>query len=119
MTVPLPFTIKVDPLGYSAVEVNGRDVTSEVQAVRIESALGQPTVLSLFSSAAGTIEGEGIVQVTSGEETGTLEEAARVVSELDPETVERAAIERTHLQPEADLTKLMLDVVADALRGKT
>lgn len=113
------FAIEVDPVGHALVEVNGQDVTDRVAALRVETQLGQPSIVTLWQSATGTIEGEGIVQVTSGEETGTLEEAARVVSELDPETVERAAIERTHLQPEADLTKLMLDVVADALRGKT
>ncbi len=115
----VPFSIQADPVGHSHVEVDGQDITAKVAALRIETQLGQPTVVTLWQSGRGEVSGEGIVQVTSGEETGTLEEAARVVSELDPETVERTAIERTHLQPEANLMKLVLDVVADALRGET
>jgi hypothetical protein len=108
------FSIQVDPLGYSKVTVNDEDVTERVQSFRVESAIGSPSVLSLFSSAKGEIQGEGIVYV----EPHGSEDLARFVEQLDPEQVEKAAIERDALDPTKSLTHHMLDVVADAARGK-
>jgi hypothetical protein len=107
------FSVHVDPLGYSTITVNDQDVTQHTQGFRVESAIGAPSVLTLFSSARGEIVGEGIVYVQP-----PSEDLAAFIEQLDPEEVEKKAIERSHMDPESSLTKLMLNVVADAARGK-
>jgi len=106
--------ISTDPVGFSAVEVNGRDVTDEIQGYRLESVQGQPSVVTLYASAAGAIEGEGIVQVQAADTGAAVTE---FLSQIDPETLERAAIDRSGMG-DGDLTKLMLAVLIDWSQGK-
>jgi hypothetical protein len=108
------FTIETDAVGFSRIAINGQDRTKEVSGYRVESVLGQPTVVTLWQSAKGEIQGEGIVYV----EPHGSEDLAAFVEQLDPEEVEKAAIERDALDPTKSLTQHMLDVVADAARGK-
>ncbi len=109
------FYVDVDPVGYSSIEVNGREVTDEVHGFRAESVQGQPTVLTLYASAAGAITGEGIVQVESMP-TDLGEHIAEWLGNLDPESVEKAAIDRSDFA--SSLTPALFAVLADLARGK-
>jgi hypothetical protein len=104
--------LDVEAIGFSALEVDGEDMLGKVQGFRLESIQGQPTVLTLWLSVKGEANGDALVHAE------TPMDMARFVEQLDPEQVEKAAIERSHLDPSSSLTKLMLDVVADAARGK-
>jgi hypothetical protein len=106
------FTIETDAVGFSRIAIDGQDRTKEVSGYRVESFLGQPTVVTLWLSAKGEVNGDALVHAE------TPQDIASFVEQLDPEEVEKAAIERSHMDPEASLTKLMLNVVADAARGK-
>jgi hypothetical protein len=106
--------ISTDAVGFSSVEVNGRDVTDEVQGYRLESVQGQPSVVTLYASAAGAIEGEGIVQVQSGDVGDAV---AQFLSNVDPQELERVAIDRSGMG-DGNLTKLMLETLSDWARGK-
>jgi hypothetical protein len=102
----------LEAIGFSALEVDGEDISAKVQGFRLESVQGQPTVLTLWLSVKGEANGDALVHAE------TPMDMASFVEQLDPEQVEKAAIERSHLDPSSSLTKLMLDVVADAARGK-
>jgi hypothetical protein len=104
--------VDVEAIGFSALEVDGEDLLSKVQGFRLESVQGQPTVVTLWLSAKGEVNGEALVHAE------TPQDIASFVEQLDPEEIEKAAIERSHMDPGASLSKLMLDVVADAARGK-
>ena len=108
------FAISADPIGYSAIEVNGRETTDEVQGFRLESVLGQPTVLTLYASAAGAVEGEGIVQVQSADDPAAI---VAFLDKVDPDTWEKAAIAKSDWG-NGDLKVLMLDVLKSWARGE-
>jgi hypothetical protein len=102
----------VEAIGFSALEVDGEDLLSKVQGFRLESVQGQPTVLTLFLSAKGEVNGDALVHAE------TPQDIAAFVEQLDPEQVEKVAIQRDDLDPSKSLTAHMLAVIADAARGK-
>ncbi len=110
------FAISTDPVGFGEVTVNGEDVTDRVQGFRIESVQGQPSVLTLYSSAAGAIEGEGIVQVESltGDDGEVI---ATFLANLDPKLVEQKALDRTGWG-DATLTSSIFEILTEIARGK-
>ena len=59
------FRIEVGPLGHGKIVVNEEDVSTKVTGVEFQVRAGQPSLLTLHTMAAtGTIDGEGIVQVS-------------------------------------------------------
>ncbi len=49
--------------GAAKVELDGQDVSAEISAFTFQSKLGQPPLLTLFLTADGSIEGDGIVRI--------------------------------------------------------
>lgn len=108
---PVPFRIALDAAGRGTVEVDGRDVTDQVGGLRFDAATGEVPRLTVQTYAAGTIEGEAIVEVHQDRS-----DAADVIRSLDAATVERQAINRSGWGTDS-LTSLVLDIVAEALDG--
>ncbi len=110
------FSIKVDPVGFGQVTVNGEDVTDRTQGFRVESAQGQPSFLTLYTSGQGTIQGEGVVQVVEYHE----DEAAVIkdfLKKLDAKVIEKIALERTGWGS-ASLVGEVFAVLANIADGK-
>lgn len=104
-----PFKIQTEAVGFSSVEIDGQDVTERVQGFQTQSVIGQPTVVILHSSGKGPIEGEGIVQVSAGDEAQAVVD---FLSRIDPETLEREAISRSDWG-EGNLTALALQILQE------
>lgn len=91
------FRLTLPAVGTSdgiAVEVDGRDVTGEVdlRAVQVFAGLGQATVLRLDVLGGGVVEGEGVVEVVRDGSSGPT--VGSFLAAVDAEAVERAALER-------------------------
>jgi hypothetical protein len=109
------FRIAVPADGSGAqVEVNGVDVAAHVGALRYEVQQGAHPLLTLFGPAAGVIEGAGVVHVVT--EQDAREMIRDFLSEIDPEELERRALERADFGS-GNLTKIMLDVLASWADG--
>lgn len=112
-TTPLtPFRITTDGIGPgSVVEIDGRDVTSHLSAVRFDLTHNEPARLTLLTTPLrGAIEGVAIVdQVVQ-----VLGARGDSVRQLDPELVRQLVAERG-LTFTDDPYAAMLEVVADLL----
>ena len=108
-TTPLtPFRITTDGL-RGTVEVDGRDVTSQVAGLAFDAGNGDTARLTLqLVPHAGAIEGVAVVEQQLGATTGDA------VRQLDPELVRQLVAER-NLTFTDDPYHAMLEVVADLL----
>lgn len=112
-TTPLiPFRITTDGVGPgSVVEIDGRDVTSQLLAVRFDLSALEVARVTLFTGpVAGAIEGVAIVDQIV-QEVGAVGDQVR---RLDPEQVRQLVAERG-LTFTDDPYTATLEVVADLL----
>lgn len=112
-TTPLtPFRITTDGMAPgSTVEIDGRDVTSQLRAVHFDLAAQEVARLTLFTAPMqGTIEGVAIVEQVV-QEVGAAGDSVR---QLDPELVRQLVAERG-LTFTDDPYAATLEVVADVL----
>ncbi len=111
------FIIHVDPVGFGEVRVNGRDVTDETTGFRVESVMGQPTILTLYHSGQGALSGDAIVQAVEHHE----DEAAVIkafLSNLDPGVIEKAALERQGWGGDSTVTAEVFAILAKIADGE-
>lgn len=108
-TTPLsPFRIITDGI-RGTVEVDGRDVTSQVAGLAFDAGNGEVARLTLqLAPHAGVIEGLAVVEQQHGATTGDA------VRQLDPELVRQLVAER-NLTFTDDPYNATLEVVADLL----
>lgn len=112
------FEINVDALGFGRVTIDGDDVTDRVAGFHIEAEPMKPTEVWL-KQKAGTlaIQGEGIVRVDPPEDM--LEQLASLIDAIDPEDLERQALQDPNLTGEEHaLTAAMLRKITEMLRAR-
>lgn len=85
-----PFTLTTAPDGTTVI-VDGVDLSSDVSAVELTIAPGQPAHLILHVPTTGTVSGEGVVTVVREPTDDELRERlAAWLEELNPEAVDAA-----------------------------
>lgn len=104
--------------GSSKVEVNGEDVSARVQTVQFVHGAGPevPTLI-LHEFVAGSIEGEGVVQVVPPEQAAARDELVNLIDKLDPAEVERAALNDMGWGDDSSVAQAVFEYVKKALRG--
>ena len=96
---------------HSKVIFDDEDVSNKIDAVSIQSAVGEVTIVTArHVVGAGRVKGEGIIVVLPGEQAATLIEA------LDAAEIEQEALKRLEWGDGATLTANVLRVILERLR---
>jgi hypothetical protein len=91
--------IRLTP-GENYVEVNGDDVTSQIDSLQINAASGgQPPVLQLRLTGDGELEGAGVVAVSSADPI------LEWLDQIDAEDLENAVMSATMLNVLKDFAR--------------
>lgn len=108
------FEIAATPIPQqSKIVVNGEDVSTRLAGYRLEGIVGGVTTLSLFLTAvAGTIEGQGVVQVVADGQD-QRQAVAEFLANLDGEELQRSALERMSWGNDSGLGESMLAVLRE------
>jgi hypothetical protein len=105
------FSMVVDQVGASKLEINGVDVLHEYRltAAQVTAFVNQPTVLALTAAAtSGTIEGEGIVHIHhSGPDIVAL------LDRMNPRAVEEEALSRMSWGDGRAIVDIVLEIVRE------
>lgn len=114
----IPFALAVQA-DRTAVELDGQDVTEAVEHLVLEVAPGRelPTLTLHLRAGAGVVE--GLAHVEQAQTPADLVETfARMLERLDPEAIEKAALNSPELTQEPyALTRAMLDEAARLVRS--
>jgi hypothetical protein len=107
------FSIHLAPT-QQRVYVNGIDLTDAVQEVHIhkDGPVAVPQVSLVLSADSVDLDGAGIVQSIEDQATA----AADLVAALDPEQIEKAALE-DEASMDTSVTAVILRIVEGVLRG--
>lgn len=108
------FYVEMNESGRGKVIVDETDLSNEVTALRVDAALGKPTLLTLELSNPGVIQGEGIVQILRDAESPDL---AQFVKSLNASEIEQEAMNRMGWGSDATLTQTILEVIAEKLNA--
>lgn len=117
-----PFTLRYGGPGKAEVLLDGQDVTKHVSGVRIDAVAPDPVayvVLELNPHAEGVLF-DGLARVAVGETPDPGPAAAVFLSAIDPEQLERAALQRLDIdQGEGGLTGAMLRQLTEWASGRS
>lgn len=109
-----PFLIEAGPVG-GTVTVAGEDVSERVSALSVVMGAQTPTVLTLeMRPGVGRIEGEGIVQVSSGTDG---EAVAEWLEGIDPGQLQADALKAGAVGLGTGLAPALLATLAAYARG--
>ncbi|MEU5383224.1 hypothetical protein [Kitasatospora cineracea] len=113
--------VRIQASGPAAVlEVNGRDVSTQVREYQLRHTAGQlPELLLLLRPTAGT-DWDGAARVLVGEDPDPGPAAAKFLVALDPGEVERAVLARHDLLDggPAEFTRALLTQLVEWAMGK-
>lgn len=108
------FRLEVTPFG-GRIHVNGEDVTDRVGIAELRVADGQPSTLTLHHIGEGSIEGEGIVNISN-----TADDAAEIIcgflESIDPDQLDADAL--NNADSATNLTAVMLKMLQRYARGE-
>lgn len=102
-----PFRITPSPVGVGTVEIDGRPVAG-VRSVAVKAEAGEATKVYVELTGEGTIEGEGIVHVVT---PGSRSAVADFLAAIDPDELEKAALDRMRGFGGGSTGAAMLDVL--------
>lgn len=105
------------PGAARSVIINDEDVGAIVHEVQVRAPAGGIPEVWLRMPAEGTIEGEGIVRVTSDEDGDVGEVVAAFLESVDPAQLEADSLEGLGLGDEGP-TKAMLAKLVEYARGR-
>ncbi|MFF4409802.1 hypothetical protein [Streptomyces sp. NPDC001404] len=99
----------------AAVKVDGTDISNALAAYSIEQRAGQPPMVALRLTPAGTLALDGIAHVVVAEPGGL--DAATFLASVDPAALHRAALSRDDL--DGSPTELTTAVLRQLLEWTT
>lgn len=92
------------------VIVNNQDITADVRSFQITALEGEVTTLTIWHHGqAGSIKGQGIVQLVSAISTA--------LDELDPEEIEAEALERQQWGSQQGMAATILEVIKEKINA--
>ena len=114
---PKHIGIVVDALGHGTVAVDGCDLTHAVQGISLDVRAGQITrVLLELSPSAVTVDGMAVVE--QAVPADMLEQLGRLLAAVDPVTLEQRALAVEDLTGDAPVTRAILTVLGEMIRGE-
>lgn len=102
------------------VHLDDQDITRHVQGVTIEHRTGQAPVVVLYAHPNAGATFDGLARVAVADQTDTAETMAAFLQGIDPETLERAALDRDDLESgKRAVTAAILRQLTDWAQGDT
>ncbi|WP_392838584.1 hypothetical protein [Streptomyces sp. LN500] len=116
-----PHRVRLTSNGLSGtVEVDGSDISAQVQGYNLEARVGAAPLLVLYASPHGGVAFEGLAHVAIGTEQDPGPSIAAFLASMDPASVEQAALNRDDLQnSKHGVTAAILAQLADWAQGRT
>lgn len=116
----VPRQVTITTSGVTAqIVVDGNDLSKALTGYQIEQRAGQPPVIVLFARpvADGALF-DGMATVAVGTETPPGEAIAEFLGAIDPAALDRAVFDRDLDGSHGELTKAMLEQLAEWALGK-
>ena len=113
---PRHIGIVVDVLGHGTISVDGCDLTHAVQGISLDVRSGTPTRV-LLDLKPGAVTVDGMAVTEQAVPADMLEQLGRLLAAVDPVTLERRALEVEDLSGDAPVTRAILQVLGEMIRG--
>lgn len=116
-----PHQIRLTSNGLSGtVEVDGADISAQVQGYNLEARVGTAPLLVLYASPReGGVAFEGLAHVAIGTEQDPGPSIAAFLASMDPASLQQAALNRDDLENNKyGVTRAILAQLADWAQGK-
>lgn len=109
------FEVALDSDGPRSLVVDGVDLSSKVAALRVEAQRGDLTrlIVELKPGGFGLVKGSGVVEFLQPIELD------RVLAQLDPEDLEKEALDRMGWDDGANVTKHIIDLIREKARHES
>ncbi|MFB7222467.1 hypothetical protein [Streptomyces sp. NPDC056227] len=116
-----PHQVRLTSNGLSGtVEIDGADISAQVQGYNLEARVGTAPLLVLYASPHGGVAFEGLAHVAIGTEQDPGPSIAAFLANVDPSTLQQAALGRDDLEnSKHGVTAAILAQLADWAQGKT
>ncbi|MEU9947102.1 hypothetical protein [Streptomyces sp. NPDC047939] len=117
-----PHQVRLTSNGLSGtVEVDGADISAQVQGYNLEARHGAAPLLVLYTSpGVGGVAFEGLAHVAIGTEQDPGPSIAAFLSSIDPGTLQQAALNRADLENSKNgVTAAILAQLADWAQGSS
>lgn len=116
-----PHQIRLTSNGLSGtVEVDGADISAQVQGYNLEARVGAAPLLVLYASPReGGVTFEGLAHVAIGAEQDPGPTVAAFLANVDPSALHQAALARDDLDgSKHEVTRAILAQLADWAQGR-
>ena len=116
-----PHQVRLTSNGLSGtVEVDGADISAQVQGYNLEARVGAAPLLVLYTSPNAGVAFEGLAHVAIGTEQDPGPTVAAFLANVDPSALQQAALNRDDLQnSKHGVTAAILAQLADWAQGRT
>ncbi|MEV8101070.1 hypothetical protein [Streptomyces sp. NPDC088135] len=102
------------------VEVDGADISAQVQGYNLEARVGAVPLLVLYASPHQGVTFEGLAHVAIGTEQDPGPSIAAFLANVDPGALQQAALARDDLDgSKHEVTRAILAQLANWAQGKT
>lgn len=116
---PRHITVTGDGL-TARVALDDTDISPHVQGVTIEHRVGQAPVVVLYAHPNAGATFDGLARVAVADQTDPGDTIAAFLQNIDPETLERAALDRHDLESgKRAVTAAILRQLTDWAQGRT
>ncbi|MFF2411862.1 hypothetical protein [Streptomyces sp. NPDC058092] len=115
-----PHQVRLTSNGLSGtVEVDGADISAQVQGYNLEARVGAAPLLVLYTSPHQGVAFEGLAHVAIGTEQDPGPAVAAFLANVDPGALQQAALNRDDLDnSKHGVTAAILAQLADWAQGK-
>jgi hypothetical protein len=116
-----PHQVRLTSNGLSgAVEIDGADISAQVQGYNLEARVGAAPLLVLYASPRdGGVVFEGLAHIAIGTEQDPGPTVAAFLANVDPSALQQAALARDDLDgSKHEITRAILAQLADWAQGK-
>ncbi|MEU0837081.1 hypothetical protein [Streptomyces sp. NPDC005969] len=116
-----PHQVRLTSNGLSGtVEVDGADISAQVQGYNLEHRVGAAPLLVLYTTPHRGLDFEGLAHVAIGDQTDPGEAVAAFLANVNPGALQEAALARDDLEnSKHGVTAAILAQLADWAQGKS
>lgn len=116
-----PHQVRLTSNGLSGtVEIDGADISAQVQGYNLEARVGAAPLLVLYASPNTAATFEGLAHIAIGAEQDPGPSIAAFLANVDPGALQQAALDRDDLENSKNgVTAAILAQLADWAQGRT